>query len=56
MDYDILEIVFTRSELVCDPLEWKRRQYKLLKALAEYIIERDKPEEQEEEEEDEYDE
>lgn len=44
--YERLKDVFLQSEMVCDPVEFSHRQHRLLKGLAMYLLERDKPKEE----------
>lgn len=43
--YEILEMIYKSSQQVCDPRERQLRQLHLLETLAEYILDRDKPQE-----------
>lgn len=45
--YEVLAEVYSLSRKVCDPVEYQFRQQKLLQALAEYILERDTPDDDE---------
>jgi hypothetical protein len=44
--YEQLKTVFNRSKCICNPIEFEYRQQQLLEALAAYVLERDKPEEE----------
>lgn len=42
-DYWNLDKVYNRARLVCDPVDYKMRQQNLLNAIAQYLLDRDKP-------------
>lgn len=47
MEYEDLETAYERSERVCDPIDFAYRQHRLLKAVVEYLLERDQPQQEE---------
>lgn len=43
MNYEELYNVYNRSQAICNPIDFMQRQFALSLAIAEYLIERDKP-------------
>ena len=48
MDYDVLAGSYLSATAVCDPIDYLMRQRNLLYAVAQYLMIRDKPQEEEE--------
>lgn len=46
-EYQMLEMLYNKSQNICDPIDYNYRQRNLLIGLCRYILERDKPKEEE---------